>query len=233
MNEYVSKQTIIDKQSISADIASFIKQQILSGELNPGDRIIETKLAKELTVSQTPVREAIRLLSGEGIVTIVPNKGPMVRTINMKDVFEIYSLRAMLEGMAIRLTVQNAAMENINHVAEHYEQMKEKLQDESIPSLLDDSAYIHQSIVRLANHTRLSSMYSSISFQISLVNRILGRKSTKAKEVEQHWELIEALLKRDPDHAENTIRSHIRRSYFEFAEMKVVDNQQFVEDSWF
>jgi len=210
---------IIQKQNISEELVKYIKQQIITGELNPGDRIVETKLARELGVSQTPVREAIRHLHGEGIITIVPNKGPMVRTLDMKDVFEIYSVRSMLEGLAIRLATQHATDEQIAELESFYEQMKQKLNDDSVPFLLHDSTHIHKTIIDMSGHSRVISMYQSISFQISLVNRLLGTKSTKQKEVDQHLELIEALKKRDPDQAELTMRKHIFRSYRDFIQL--------------
>ncbi|RAV17894.1 GntR family transcriptional regulator [Paenibacillus contaminans] len=228
----VTKQSIIGNKNISEEIVELIKQQILNGELNPGNRIVETKLAKELGISQTPVREAIRQLSGEGIITIVTNKGPMVRDFRMQDVFEIYSLRAVLEGFAIRLATFNATEEDIGHLQAFHQEMKAKLDDDSITSLLQESQYIHQTIIKLSQHERLTSMYKSISFQIVLVNRILGKKSTKAKEVEQHGELIEALVGRDADEAERVMRRHIHRSYLEFAELKAVDSSEFKEGTW-
>ncbi len=93
----ITKQSFMEKKSMSQDLVTLIKQQILNGELNPGDRIVETKVAKELGISQTPVREAVRMLSGEGIINIVPNRGPIVKEIEERDIFEIYSLRASLE----------------------------------------------------------------------------------------------------------------------------------------
>ncbi|GAA3409517.1 GntR family transcriptional regulator [Paenibacillus hodogayensis] len=226
---------IIQKQNISEELVKYIKQQIISGELNPGDRIVETKLARELGVSQTPVREAIRHLHGEGVITIVPNKGPMVRTLDMKDVFEIYSVRSMLEGLAIRLATQQATDEQIAELEQFYEEMKRKLPDDSVPSLLQDSSHIHRTIIEMSNHSRLTTMYQSISFQISLVNRLLGAKSTKQKEIDQHLELIEALKKRNPDEAEQTMRKHIFRSYRDFVQLAEKKEQQvdFDEKQWF
>ncbi|MEF3306460.1 GntR family transcriptional regulator [Paenibacillus sp. GYB003] len=225
---------IIQKQNISEELVKYIKQQIIAGDLNPGDRIVETKLARELGVSQTPVREAIRHLHGEGVITIVPNKGPMVRTLDMKDVFEIYSVRSMLEGLAIRLATQNATDAQIAELESFYEQMKRKLHDDSVPSLLHDSSHIHKTIIEMADHSRLLNMYQSISFQISLVNRLLGAKSTKQKEVDQHLELIEALKKRNPDEAEHTMRKHIFRSYRDFVQLSEKKEQpvEFDEKLW-
>ncbi|KIL35484.1 hypothetical protein SD71_13290 [Cohnella kolymensis] len=229
----IDKQYFIDKQSISHDIATYIKQQILNGELNPGDRIVETKMARDLGLSQTPVREAIRQLSGEGIITIVPNKGPIVRAMEKEDVLEIYSLRAVTEGFAIRLATQKASDDDIAALEDFYENMKAKLHDDTVDSLLADSLYIHQTIMRLADHSRLTGTYESISFQISMVNRILGKESTKEKEVEQHMELIEALKVRNPDDAEKTMRKHIYRSYLEFIELEEDVHSEHGEHLWF
>lgn len=222
-----------DKQNISRDVVEYIKQLILSGELNPGDRIVETRFARELGISQTPIREAMHQLSGEGIITIVPNKGPVVNELNKGDVFEIYSLRAVIEGLAIRIATQIAPQEEIDKLEAFYMTMKEKLKDDRVDSLLKESLHIHQSIIALSKHNRLIQTYESISFQISLVNRILGRESTKQKEVDQHWELIEALKMRDPDNAEKVMRKHIYRSYREFIELDEEKNWEDGETLWF
>ena len=220
MNDRLDRP-VFQKQNISEELVDYLKQQILKGELNPGDRVVETKLAKELGISQTPVREALRRLQGEGIITIIPNKGPMVRTLDMRDAFEIYSIRAMLEGLAIRLATQNATEQDIADLEAFYNKMKDRVHDDSVPVsyLLGDSFYIHETIMNLSNHTRLINMYKSISLQIALVNRILGSKSSKLKEVEEHWELIEVLKNRDPDRAEDVMRRHIYRSYTEFVDL--------------
>ncbi|MFK7693155.1 GntR family transcriptional regulator [Paenibacillus sp. HJGM_3] len=234
MTSMDSKAVFPPRQSISEDLIVYIKQQILNGQLNPGDRIVETKLAGELGISQTPVREAIRRLQGEGIITVVPNKGPMVCTLDKKDVFEIYSIRSMLEGQAIRLAVLRASDRDIAELETFYEQMKEKLDDFSVEYLLDDSFHIHETIIKLSQHSRLISTYQSISFQILLANRLLGTKKTKQTEVEQHWELIEALKRRDTDSAEQTMRRHIYRSYCDFVELNGLDAspEELDEKTW-
>ncbi|KIL40355.1 hypothetical protein SD70_14025 [Gordoniibacillus kamchatkensis] len=233
MSESINKQFFMDKQNFSHDIVALIKQQILNGELSPGDRIVETRLARELGISQTPVREAIRHLSGEGIITIVPNKGPIVKALEKRDVFEIYSLRAVIEGLAMRMATQLASDQDIAELEAFYDEMRAKLHDDTVDSLLADSLHIHQTIMRLSNHSKLMKTYESISFQISMVNRILGKESTKQKEVDQHLELIEALAARDPDQAEKTMRRHIYRSYREFIDMKEEDRWEYGEHLWF
>jgi DNA-binding GntR family transcriptional regulator len=221
-----------DKNSLSSNIVALIKQKIISGELNPGDRIVETKLARELEISQTPIREAIRQLVGEGVVTIVPNKGPLVRTFSAKDIFEIYSYRAVLEGMAIRLAVHNASNTDVRHLEQFYSEMKLKLLDDSIVSLSQDSGYIHYYIFKLSKHSVLLDMFEFISFRIQLVNRIVGRKFSKEREVSEHEELIEALKQGDPDQAEAVMREHIHRSYREFVDIGQYDKSELARNEW-
>jgi DNA-binding GntR family transcriptional regulator len=224
MNNVVNnKSNYLEKQNFAKDIITYIKQQILSGELNPGDRIIETMLAKELGISQTPVREAIRMLQGEGIITIVPNKGPMVCNLEMKDVFEIYSLRSVIEGLGIRLACQRATDQEMADLESFYNKMKTKLNDQSVIYLLDDSFQIHNTIINLSQHSQLIATYQSLLFKISLINRVLGTKKKKEDEIAEHWELIDAMKRRDPDYAEQTVRRHIFHSYNEFIGLNGMD----------
>lgn len=223
--QLITKTSFLQKNSISQDIVIYIKGLIISGELNPGDRIVESKLARDLGISQTPVREALRQLQGEGIILIVPNKGPQVCDLTKKDVFEIYSIRSMLEGLAFRQATQSVNDRDIERLEGIYEEMKQKMDDPEVKDLLSHSARLHQMVVDLSKHSRIIEMYKSISFHVALINRILGTKSTKQKEVEQHLELIEAMKRRDPDYAEQTIRKHIYRSYTEYVEMNAPEEK--------
>lgn len=233
-NETAVTPRFIQKKNISEDLVVYIKQQILNGDLNPGDRIVETKLARELGISQTPVREALRQLQGEGVVSILPNKGPIVRTLDIQDAYEIYSIRSMLEGLAIRLATQISTDQEIMELEQFYNQMKTKLTDDSVAYLLHDSSHIHETIIKMSRHSRLISMYKSISFQISLINRLVGAKSTKQKEIDEHQELIEALKRKDPDHAEETMRRHIYNSYCNFIKLNGLEAEapNFTEKAW-
>lgn len=220
------------KHDLVSQIVQQIKDKILEGALKPGVRIVEIKLAKELGISQTPIREAIRQLAGEGIVTIALNRGAVIRSLSAQDVFEIYSLRSSLEGLAIRLAVQNATMNDIKHLEAFYRDMERKLDDDAVASLSEDSSYIHRYILKLSKHELLDFMFQPVSFRIAWVNRILGRTYTKRQEVEEHGELIEALKKRDPDEAERVMRAHIHRSYRGFMAIGLIDEAELLRNEW-
>lgn len=221
-----------ESQNLRSEIAFLIKNKIIEGILNPGDRVVESQLARELGISQTPIREAIHQLVGEHVVEVVPNRGALVRTLSAKDIFEIYSYRAVLEGMAIRLAVQNVTIKDIKHLEDFYCEMKAKITDDSVEVLSPDSSYIHHYIYRLSNHSILLFMYEFISFRIQLVNRILQRKYTKENEVSEHLELIEVLKKGDSDEAEKVMRAHIYRSYQNFVDMGMFEENELAQNKW-
>ncbi|MEE9255616.1 MAG: GntR family transcriptional regulator, partial [bacterium] len=90
-------------KSLSRMVAEEIKEAILKGDLQPGDKLVETDLTQSLGVSRTPLREAFRELAAEGYITVVPHKGSYVSTISEEEVLDLYSITSVLEGLATRL----------------------------------------------------------------------------------------------------------------------------------
>lgn len=210
-----------ERKSLSQEVAEIIKEGIRGGHLAQGERVVESKLAKDLGLSLTPVREAVRELVGEGILTVSPNRGPSVRVLSDEDAFELYSLRGMLEGLAIRLAVTRSPPEELNGIRAIFDEMVAALMDDAVPVLLflSFSSRIHERIVDLSKHERLITMYRSLALQIALLNRVVGQHSTKQHEVDWHEPVINALFGGDPDRAERVIRDHIHESYLAYIDM--------------
>lgn len=202
-----------ERKNLGQEVAALIKQAIVDGAFAPGERIVETKLAQELGLSLTPIREAVRELVGEGILTISPNRSPSVLLLTPEDAFELYSLRAMLEGQAMRLAIARAGVRERAAIKQIHDEMMAAVTDESIPSLLPYSTRIHEGIVALSNHARLITFYQSLALQIALLNRVVSPTSTKEHEVAWHSPVVVALVGDDADYAEQVIRTHIYDSY--------------------
>ncbi|MGH2561037.1 MAG: GntR family transcriptional regulator [Thermomicrobiales bacterium] len=200
------------RKSLSQEIAALIKQALIDGTLAPGDRIVESKLAQDLGVSLTPVREAVRELAGQGILTVSPNRGPSVRILTPEDALELYSLRAMLEGLAIRLAIVHATPDERAVVAGVLDEMAALVDDETVSSLQGYSPRIHDGIVQLSKHERLIATYQSLALQIALLNRVVAPTSSKQHEVDWHRPVIAVLLGDDCDRAERVLRDHIREA---------------------
>ena len=114
MQNYVAEQPLSHRKVFREEIRNTIREAIFKGELRPGDRIIETYWAKEMGVSQGPVREAIRDLEALGLVETVPFKGSRVRSLTEKDIQDNYSVRICLESKSIRDVITKLTDEGVN-----------------------------------------------------------------------------------------------------------------------
>lgn len=189
----------------------FIKQAILEKKLRPGERLDESELAKVVGLSRTPVREALRLLSAEGLVKVVPHRGAYVVHLSQKDVQEIYQIREVLEGLAARLVAADlpiAALSALEEVLTHYTRAVQEEDEQSITYL---DAQFHDIIARTSGNQRLFEEIQTYRGQLQLLRHrsvaIPGRPVRSLKEMRR---ILEAIRCRDPLAAEEAMRAHIR-----------------------
>lgn len=188
-----------------------IKDGILKGVYAPGQRLITSDLAIEMGVSRMPVREALqRLDAGTGLVTLIPRKGAVVNDVSSeKDLFEIYNLRAILEGMSIRLACPNMNEEQINKLESVNEEiiLLEGTADEEYFQELN--LEFHSIIWKLADSPRLIGMLKSL-YYASRGYRYISVKLPGRLDaiVSEHKAIIDALRKKDALLAEKIIKDH-------------------------
>ena len=108
-----------DHSSLSARVFHAIREDILNGKYQANEELKEKSIGEDLGVSRTPVREALRQLELEGLVRIIPNKGAFVEGITLKDVKDIYEIRALLEGLCARWAAENITQEQIEELDEN------------------------------------------------------------------------------------------------------------------
>jgi len=209
---------ILNKKNLSFEVLEYLKDQIVKGEIKIGSQLKLNEISDKLGISQTPVREAIQILLSENVLEYFRNKGYFVRKYSEKDVFEIYSLRAIIEGLAIRLVANRNEKDDLTEIIDLFEEMKEKRNDPDVESISDYSTALHKMILEKSRHDMLINANESISFQVKIVNSVLERKYSKDFEVAEHEELIDVLKEGDPEKAEKIMRNHIYRSYYNFIE---------------
>ena len=110
--------------SLGQQVAEFLTSSIIEGKLKPGERLVEVSLQRELGVSRAPIREAFRECEKNGLIIIVPREGAFVRKVNQEDVKENLSIRAILEGYAARLAIENLDDLEIEKLELTYKEMK-------------------------------------------------------------------------------------------------------------
>ncbi|CAD0185879.1 putative HTH-type transcriptional regulator YdfH [Ruegeria sp. THAF57] len=182
--------------------------EIRAGALLPGDRLREIELSERLGVSRTPVREAIRQLEADGLVTHVPRLGATVRSLDYAEVMELYEMRAVLEGTAARLAARAASDIELDEL----DVLNDRLAEAGTgPDAVRINKIFHATLLDAAKNRFLTK--STLSLQKALL--ILGPSQLldserAASAVAEHRRIMAALKARDGAAAESEMRAHIQ-----------------------
>jgi DNA-binding GntR family transcriptional regulator len=189
-----------------------LRQGILQGDLAPGERLRSDALASDLRVSRTPVREALRKLEAEGLVERA-GSGLIVREFSEKDLTELFYVREALEGMAARLAAENATPGEIAEIREMLDDMEVVRQRGDIAALRPLTAEFHRLICRAAHNERLlQSLKSLLDHVRQMRTSTLYVGGRPAEALKEHRDLLQAIVARDPDRAEELARAHRRKT---------------------
>ena len=189
-----------------------IRNLIVSGVLELGDRLVESAIADRLGVSRAPVREALAVLQQEGLVVRIPRRGYFVVDFTDKDIEEVYSLRLLLEVEALRRTIERASEQDLAEMQRLVDDLGEaalKKNDPETIVALDLS--FHKLICRIADHSRLSSAWDSLSLQTQLLIGVTSRThyDYPYQPKELHQRILDAVRDRDLKCAEAILTDHV------------------------
>lgn len=182
-------------------------EEIREGRLMPGERLRETELAARLGVSRTPVREAIRQLEADGLVSHVPRHGATVRRLDYAEIMELYEMRAVLEGTAARLAARAASDVEIAELSALNEVLAAAGAGPDAPRL---NRQFHATLLDAAKNRFLSRSMLSLRKALMILGPTMLTDAARAEAaVAEHRRLIEALAARDGAAAEMAMRAHI------------------------
>ncbi len=183
-------------------------QQILSGTLRPGDRLVELRIAAELNTSQAPVREAVRELEAIGLVETRHNKGARVRVISDDEIREIYDVRAQLEAYASECVV----LSGVDLTAK----LKKQIRGMHGAALASDSLLFskhntrfHRIILESAGNATLLSMWEGLNVRSRTSLNVLRHSTDLLRVTESHRILVETLASGDPKAARDAAKEHV------------------------
>lgn len=208
----------IDPPSLVHLAAEAIRRMVLSGELAPGERLIEERLTAELGISRPPLREALRLLQQEGLIEIRPRRGSVVTTLTDSDVFEILTLRSALERLAVELGVPVRVPERLEVCRQALQLMEQCAAVEDRGALVEAAYAFHASIVALAGHRRLAESYAAVQQQqiLCMARNLYIREheyEDLATHVARHRHLLDVIEAGDPDAVLAELAVHGERSF--------------------
>lgn len=187
-----------------------LRDAIVHGEFEPGERLLEVALAKRLGVSRTPVREAIRMLELEGLVVMVPRKGAEVARITEKDLRDALEIRLSLEELAVELACKRIDEEGRLRLREACENFREAVRSGRVPDIVDTDVAFHETICELSNNPRLVSLTKNYGEQVYRYRVEYVRDTGyHGKLLSEHDEITEAILLGDVEKAKAVMHQHI------------------------
>lgn len=204
-----NKSRPLERRVFREEIREQLIEAILDGRLQPGARIIETRIAQQFGVSQGPVREALRDLELFGFVVSSPFRGTQVRRISTDDLLEIYPIRAALEGVAARAAAARIDDDTLASLERLIGAMHKAAERNDHRAEADADHAFHHAIVKASGNHMLEDMWQTMRLSITTcVTHSVTHRSLH-EIAERHWTVLEALRARDPDRAEAAIRRHI------------------------
>lgn len=190
-------------------VADLLRDQIVTGARRPGSRLVERDLAAETGVSRVPVRDALRALVAEGLVTPRPNTWAVVRTFTAADVDDLIEVRSALETLAFRLAAQRRTREQLADLDACLEQERQAAEHGDAAGARRAGAAFHETVVAMAGNAVVGELFASMR---SRMLWLLGQHSTLVEMADEHAGLARAVAEADPDRAETLARAHLLSS---------------------
>jgi DNA-binding GntR family transcriptional regulator len=205
-----SSLVTVKRQVLRDEVREAIISAILTGEFQPGDRIVESRVARELGVSQATIREALREIEQLGMITSHPNRGVTVRPLTRRDVLEMYEMRALLEGYGAGLAAARVTDADLAELAGLVDEMVQIADAGDMRTMIERDVAFHARICTLADHALLTRLWSSVHPHLWTYVAVSGLINLDLEVVaRRHSDIVEALRSRDPERAEQAMRVHL------------------------
>lgn len=208
-----SNKDLSDQYSLRGKVFNHILEGILSGRYHAGDALVETRLAEEIGVSRTPVREAIRQLEREGLVTSIPNKGVVVNGISEEDVEDIYHIRSLTEGLAVRWAAERIDEEQRRQLEETAELMEYYTLKNNMEQVAKLDARFHTLIYESCKSKVLRHILSTLLYYVHQARLGSLKVPQRAQQaLKEHKAILDAVLSGKGEEAEVLMTEHVKNA---------------------
>lgn len=208
----------LDRRSLSAQVAERLRRDLLAGEYQPGERLQEPELAKRFGVSLTPVREALATMAASGLVVRAGRQGTYVRVLGIDDLENLFAVRETIELLAVKQAIPFLTQADDRRLRRNLEQQAQATEvapnrpKEALTRLAALNDELHQLIVERSRNEWLASMYASIQDLLVFSRARLRQSATPERRhatLQEHTELVEALVARDVAAASEHMSRHV------------------------
>ena len=204
--------TKLNNRPLYEDVADRLREQIFAKELAPGSWLDEQSLAEQFGISRTPMREAIKVLASEGVVTIKMRRGAYVTEIARNDLEQIFTILSLLEGEAAKQTAMKATEEELNQLDYWHHRLEKAAADRDIEQFFEINGKFHELIQDIAGNRWMNGVIADLRKVLKLHRRdSLTSTGRLQNSLIEHREILKTILKRDLVGAETAMRKHMER----------------------
>ncbi len=189
-----------------------LRKAILTGELKPGERLMEIHLANRMGVSRTPIREAIRMLELEGLVTMIPRRGAEVSQITFKGLEDVLEVRGALDRLAIELACDRISPQQLSDLKDAMLHFEKSIKTKNEKKIAKADVEFHDIIVEAGGNEKLAQMVYNLSEQVYRYRyECLKDASLHEELIAEHRKMYESIEKKDKIRAAEAVRLHIEK----------------------
>lgn len=203
---------VIEKKTLHEEIANNLRELIMAGELQKGDKIKEDELCSSMGISKTPLREALRVLSAEGLIRLVPNRGSFVSTPTFEEIREMFGVMSVLEGVCAREAAEKMGEKDLAILEKLHKKLEENYRRKAQREYIRINNQFHSFVQELAGNRTLNQIVNGLRKKILLYRyQSLNLPERFAQSIQEHRDLLEAFRKKDPKKAETLMRRHLKK----------------------
>ena len=198
------------QRSLSGTVQNQIEELLLQGKLQGGDKLNEVELAELFGTSRGPIREACKGLVQAGLLTAIPNRGVFVRKMDLREVLEVYDIRAFLDQLIGQLAAMQGSETQVEELVQIHTRLSAAVQLDDFEQYYPENLAFHQKLLEMVGSQRLTAMYSSLVKELHLFRRkgLIQRGSMDVSNAE-HELILQAITAKDPIRAGLAMRNHV------------------------
>lgn len=210
----LEKVRSIQRPSLHSELTERLRDMIVEGVLVAGEKVPERELCEKLGVSRTPMREALKVLAADGLLTLQPNKGARVRAISTTELEDVFPLMGALEALAGELACVNIRPEQLLEIRQNHDAMLDCFHAADLPGYFSHNRRIHELIMEAADNQTLIDMYRSLAVRVRR-SRYQAKMSCERwqQAVNEHELMMSALEARDPLALGAILKRHIENKF--------------------
>lgn len=204
----------LSRPSLHIELVNRLQSMIVDGKLLPGSKVPEKDLCEQFGVSRTPLREALKVLAADGLISLEPNRGAWVSKVTLEELREVFPVMGALEALSGELACANITDEQIAYVRDLHNEMVQHFKDENLDAYFQVNQKIHEAILEAADNATLSTQYRSLASRIRRARYLANMSQERWQQaIEEHERILEALENREGEKLADILKRHLKNKF--------------------